>query len=266
MNRKCVSAGLSILVVLSAGCTEVLQALGQSRPKVKAVRPRITNLNFDGLDLAIDVDVSNPMPFAFPSPRLKYGLDLAGAEFLKTQEVAGAALPARGVGTISLPFSLNYSQLAQTYDRLKDAKEVDYTLHGGLLLSAMDQSFELPVSHSGTLPVLRPPTFSNVRVSDVSLRDATVTVEANIENPNAFDLGLAAVGYALQIGDMSVGNVVADTDRSIGPGESGSLKLTGKLSAADALLKLSRGGSLGVPALTPTGTIQTPFGPVDLQR
>ena len=267
MNRKYVFAALGIAVLLSAGCTGLLQALNVSRPTVKAVRPRITALSLDGIDMAFDVDISNPLPFAFPSPRLKYGLDIAGAEFIPAQQMQAASLPAKGVGTISLPVSLNYGQLVGAYNSLKDANEFDYRLHGALAMSAMGQSFELPLSRSGTLPVLRAPKFSNIKVdfSDVSIRSATVVVEADIENPNVFDLGLDGVGYALQLGNVSVGDLRAHTDRSIPPGEIGGLKLTGKLSAASALFKLIRGGDIGVPTLTPTGTIQTPFGPARLQ-
>jgi LEA14-like dessication related protein len=137
-----------------------------------------------------------------------------------------------------------------------------------LVLPVAGQSFEVPFAHDGQLPVLRPPKFSvlDVETSDVSLRGAKVAVKAEMENPNVFALGLRDLGYSLMIGGASVGALQATTADTIEPGATGSLTLSGELTAADALMKLVRGGGLGPAKLAATGAVQTPFGAVDLLR
>ena len=149
---------------------------------------------------------------------------------------------------------------------MKDAPQVPYSLEGALVLPVAGQSFELPFTHDGDFPVLRPPQLSvlDVETPEVSLRGARVAVTAEMKNPNIFALGLKNLGYALTIGGVSLGDITATTADSIEAGGTGRLTLAGNLTAGEALMKLVRGGELGVPKLGATGVIETPFGSVDL--
>jgi LEA14-like dessication related protein len=270
MSAKRAMVGVVCLLLLLPGCVSSLtQLLGAiERPTVKAIRPRITGIGLQKINMAFDVDVENPYPIPLKSPRFKYGVDIQGAEFFNSEQAATVDVPAKGVGTVTLPISLEYTKLWTTYKKLADAKEVDYTLRGALMLAAAGQSYELPMSHSGKFPVLRPPKFANlsVKFSDVSMTGAKVSVEGDIQNPNIFSLGVQDLGYALKLGEVSVGDVTASTSRSIPAAESGKLKLTGQISAASALLKILGGQGLGTPRIAPTGTIETPYGTAKLQE
>ena len=268
MNRKQALLAIVAGALLLSGCTGLTDALSLlDRPTVQSVRPTISAIDLQGVGLGFDVDIANPYPFALQSPDFRYGLDIKGAEFIQGLHDVPVNIPAGGVGTLSLPVRLDYAKLIDTYQGLKDAKEVDYKLHGALLLSGMGKSYEVPLSHSGTFPVLHTPKFSNIKVdySDVSMTGAEVALQATVENPNAFVLGLADMGYALKLGEVEVGNLTASTLGDIASGGSGELKLNGKISAMGALMNLLRGGTPGLPTLAPTGTIQTPYGPVNLQ-
>lgn len=268
--RLVTAAGL----LLAAGCQgrlgETLKGLVGSveRPTVKAVRPRITGLDLDSVALAFDIDIDNPYGVPIKSPRFRYGVDIQGEPFLQEQQATGLDLPAKGVGTVTLPVRLTYASLWSAYRKLEGATEVPYRLHGAVAVSALGTSLELPVSKSGTFPVLKRPEFSNieVQIGEVSLRGAQVTVDADIRNPNAFALGLEKLGYALKLGEVGVGNLVASTDKSIGAGQSGRVRLTGEVSGTSALGKLLRGGSLGAPKLSPSGALQTPYGTASIRE
>ena len=202
------------------GISVVLLSLGQfgcaiGRPRVESVGARITNIDLQGVDLAFEVNVLNSYPLAIRAPRGKYAINIAGAEFVKSDDVPPVSLPAGGVGTISLPARLEYTQLWQAYQGLKGAPEVPYTLEGALVFPVAGQSFDLPFAHEGQFPVLRPPKLSILEVdtSDVSLSGARVAVTAEMENPNVFALGLQNLGYALTIGGVSVGAIRATTAR-----------------------------------------------------
>ncbi len=83
-----------------------------------------------------------------------------------------------------------------------------------------------------------------------------------MKNPNAFALGIENLGYVLKLGDIELGNLAATTGSTLEAGGTGRLSLSGKTSAASALLNLIKGGGPGMAKILPTGSIQTPYGPV----
>lgn len=259
----------SITVIVLAGSLLGCASLPMvGTPKVRSVSPRITGLDFEGVNLVFDVDVDNPYPVAIRVPGFKYGVDVEGSRFFDSETTSRINLPAIGVGTVSLPARISYIDLLNTYESLSGKAEADYTLRGTMILPILGQSLELPISHSGTFPILRPPTFSDVNVGlgKVSLFKTTISVDAMMRNPNAFPLGVEALGYVLKLGGTELGGLTATTGGSLKAGGSGRLSLKGEISAANALFSLLRTGSVGAASILPTGSIETPYGPVKLQR
>jgi hypothetical protein len=170
------------------------------------------------------------------------------------------------VGTVTLPVRLSYTDLFRTYQNLADAAEANYTLHGSIILPLLGRSFELPVSHRGTFPVLRPPTFSdiNVDLAQVSFLKTKINVDTAMKNPNVFALGIEDLGYMLKLGDVEIGGLTATAANTLDAGETGRLFLTGELSAASAIVNMIKGGNIGGAQIFPSGSIQTPYGPVKM--
>ena len=108
-----------LLAVLIAGCAslDVLR-----RPDVRAVRPRITGVDFRAVDLAFDVDVNNPYPVPIKSPEFRYGLDIEGVEFLEATGSSRIDLPALSIGTVTVPVRLPYANLWRTLKNLGGAR------------------------------------------------------------------------------------------------------------------------------------------------
>ena len=256
---------LAALVAVVPGCAALTEVIG--KPKLRAVRLKITGIDLQGVGLSFDVDVENPYFVPIRAPLVRYGLDIAGAEFLRSEAPLKVDLPADNIGTLTVPVHLSYSKLWSAYRSLKGAREVDYTLRGALGLRVLGQSFDLPLSHSGKFPVLRVPRFSDVRfhLSDVSLRKAKITVDALVTNPNVFEIGIDGLGYVLKVGDVQLGGLSAATAGTIGSDQSGRLTLTGEVSAVGALLQLLKGGRAGKASLVPSGSIKTPYGAARLQ-
>ncbi|MBI5116152.1 LEA type 2 family protein [Candidatus Poribacteria bacterium] len=247
------------------GCSTLPVTL---RPTVQAVRPRVTAIDFHGVNMAFDVDIRNPLPVVLPSPRVRYGIEIQGSDFVSSEMAAAAELPARGVGTVSFPVRLSYHDLWRTYKSLGNASEVSYTLHGAFVLAALGQSFEVPVSHSGSVPILQPPllTALKVRLADVSLSKATVIVDSEIKNPNVFPLGIGSLRYTLDLGDVRIGDLSASSPGPVRAGQTQQFNLSGEVSASNGLIKLLMSGVTGKPEIAASGSIQTPYGPVRLSK
>ncbi len=262
MPRNIIWPVLIGLLALSPGCASF------SRPQVRDVRVRVKAIDLQGVSLVCDVDVFNPYPVALATPEFQYGMDIAEAELFASRESAKIDLPARSVGTVNLPFRVEYLKLWQMHQNLAEAAEVNYRLHGKLLVSAMQQSFELPVEHRGAFPVLRLPTFSapNVKVGEVSVKKAGVTIDTEVSNPNVFGLGLKDIVFAVSIGDVRVGELQASLQKSLEAKGKGKLSISGEITAQKALLQLLGGKSLGKPAIECLGALDTPYGNVPLKK
>ncbi|MFW6162019.1 MAG: LEA type 2 family protein [Planctomycetota bacterium] len=266
MATRLTILAVAALGALSAGCGPLLEVVG--RPRVTAVHPRIAGISLRHVDLAFDVDVKNPYPVPLHAPLFRYGLEIEGRDFLHGEKSVYLDLPARGVGTVSLPTTISYGELWRTYRRLRRAREFSYRLHGVLLVSALGDTVELPVAKAGTVPVMRAPRLRGLEVdySPVTWAGAGVALRADLYNPNTFPIGLRDLRYRLTLGDVTVGALNATTGGSIEPEQTGVLSLTGRLAAAGALMRLARGEKPGRPTLTLTGHIETPYSAVDLDE
>jgi len=249
------------LAVFAAGCSSM-------RPRVESVSAKIVGIDLRGVVLAFDVGVTNPMPLPIKGPSGSYAIDIAGGEFVGSDEVPPLDLPAAGTGTVTLPARVEYKRLWRTYKSLGDAAETAYALRGTLRCPVAGQSFELPFAHEGMLPILRAPKFSvrDVRTSDVSIRSAKLEVVAEIRNPNVFEIGVRQLGYKLKLGDTDVGEATVTTVDTIASGGSGEITLTCEVRAAGVLLELARGTSVSAVRLAATGQLGTPYGTIDMEN
>lgn len=266
MKRIAGVAAIALLVASTSGCGWLLGVVG--KPRVVDVRPEIRGIDVDGVKLAFEVDIENPYPFALRAPIFRYGLDIEDAPFLQGEEMVHLDVPPRGIGTARVPTRIDYVDLWRTARTLRRAKEFSYRLHGDLVLAGTGGQWSLPVAKSGKVPIFRPPRFSLPKLSyeRASLRGASVILKTDVTNPNLFPIGLHDLRYELTLGNVAVGGIRATTGGSIEPDATGSLTLTGQISATRALLSIARGASPGKPRLVLTGSIETPYGTVDLTK
>jgi LEA14-like dessication related protein len=261
MSRTSALGLLGAAITCSAGCATI-----GIRPEIEDVRARITALDIQGVDLAVDVDVRNPYPVALKTPQFNYGVDINQTPLFDSATETSVDLPASKVGTATLPLRIRYTDLWKLAASLRESREIGYRVRGAFVVKALGQSYELPLSHEGTFPVLRLPTFSvkSVDVEDLSLSSARVVTEVELQNPNGFDIDARNLGYTMRIGDIEVGRVTASTAGTV-PGEGrGRLRLSGEVTVRSALLQLAKGVSVGQVGLAATGALGTPYGAVRL--
>jgi LEA14-like dessication related protein len=251
------------MIAVFCGCA----TLGINEPEIRGVHPRITGIDFFGVNMAFDLDVYNPNFFAIRAPRLQYAFNVEGSKLFGAETTSSISLPQNGVGMVTFPVRVSYLDLIRTYQTLSKLPEAHYSLDGGLVFPAGIRKVMLPFSYQGTFPILRPPTFSDVKVNiaEVSPGGAKLRISALAKNPNVFPLGIENLGYALKLGDVRIADLVASSDETLKAGQAAPLSFTAEMSAASALLDLMRGSGAGGAALLPSGSVQTPYGPVQLQ-
>ncbi len=255
---------LAVALLVLAGCSAAQVASIIQPPRVTGLSPRIAGIDFTGVNLEFDAQVENPLPVPIKTPSFRYEIEIAGRKLAVGRHESGLDLPSSGTGAATLPVRLSFADIFAIASSLSDKQEVDYRLGGSFLVSALGQSWELPLSHSGKLPVLRPPTFSSVRVGkpEFSMGNARFTVNADIGNPNVFPLGIDGMGYEVVIGDIPLGGIRASTGSRIDANGKGGLELTGEVSLIGALFQALSGGQIGEARIRPAGAIETPWGRV----
>jgi LEA14-like dessication related protein len=266
MKIRRVICGLAIFVgLIGTGCEYLPAGL---QPEILGVTPRITGIDLGGVNLAFDMDVRNPYPMPIRAPRFKYNLAVEGMPLASEQVVEGLDLPAGRVGVASLPVRVGYQDLFRVMNNLRNANQAGYELDGAFLLAAAGRDFELPFAHGGTLPILQPPKFSaiNFKTPQVTASGARIALDANVMNPNVFAVGFRNLGYSLQIGDIPVGDLVISTLDQLQAGESGQMSFGGQVTTWDAIKGVSSSARLGAVRLLPRGSIDTPYGPVQLHQ
>lgn len=251
------------LTLLASGCAYLPQS---ALPQIRDVRPRIAGLDFQGVDLAFDMDVSNPYPVPIKSPRFRYGLAVEETPLFAQKEAQGLDLAASKVSTAVLPVRLTFVDLWKSISKLSGANQAAYKLDGAFLLAAAGKDFELPFSHAGNFPIFQAPKFSvvNFKPSEVSLTKAKFGVDADVANPNVFGIGMGDLGYELRIGEIKLGGLSVSNLKDLGAGKTGRMSLTGETSALDAMRGLISGGNLGSVKIQPIGALQSPYGPIKL--
>lgn len=251
-----------LALVATVGCN----GLAVNTPTIEAIRPRIVGLDFEAVDLEFDVDVRNPYSIPIKTPRFRYGMDVEGSNLFEGQEhPSGIDLPADGLGTATLPVRLTYMEVVKVFQSLMNTNEAGYRLHGAFLLEAMGKTHELPMEKEGRFPVLKVPRFTVGEVEkDASLTEVRLSIDAEVENPNVFPVGIGDLGYGIDFGTIRAANLTARTEGQIPAEGKGTVRLEGKVSGLDAVRQLLGGGELGDARLLPTGSIATPYGDVRL--
>jgi len=143
-------------------CADVLKVLNQAtvqKPAVKITNTQLAALSFDRADLLFDIEIDNPNSVGVSLAGFDYDLLLNEQSFLKGDQQKQMEIKARDKATIQFPLTLDFMDLYNTYQRLKEEEDVGYTLKTGF-------SFDLPVlgvvripvSTSGRVPMIKIPS------------------------------------------------------------------------------------------------------------
>jgi len=149
---------------------------------------------------------------------------------------------------LRLPIRLLYSDLLRDYPHLRRSAKVPYRLHAAVKLSTLGSDLRIPFSHKGETPIFQPPTITVAKVylADVSLSRARLIVDAEIENPNVFELGVESLAYELELGEILIEVHGAPSGgTTIGAGRSERATLSGAITPSQGLIMLLMNGHLG---------------------
>jgi LEA14-like dessication related protein len=240
MIRKLLLFMASIQCLFLLGCStlqQVGQALEGQKPTAQVKGVRLTGLDFDGLDLAFDVNVENPNPVGISLAGLDYDLKLLGSRFLQGDQPMGLKVAAKGSSQVEVPMRLGFQKLMSTYQQLKTARQAGYELDLGMGFDVpVLGRVRVPVSYKGEIPVPKMPDvkLKSLDVQQLSMSGAKLLLQLQVDNPNDFSLLLDKLNYNLKLNGFDVGGGLLEKSVNINQGGQGVIGLPVSLDFAQA--------------------------------
>jgi len=187
------------------GCASVQEFIKKNvqLPKVKFSGAKISGLSFEAVDLLFDLEITNPNPAGIHLSELDYDFLLNDNSFLKGKQEHGLEIKARSTNIVQIPLSLNFVDVYNTFDGLKNQDSTTYEISAGLSFNIQFSGIpqRIPIRKRGTLPLLKPPKISvaSLKLNNLSLLGADLSLNVKLINPNAFEFIVNDMDYNLEI-------------------------------------------------------------------
>ena len=212
---------LALLLVFS-GCAGLEYLLSPpERPTAEILSVDLTGLSFDYAEATAVVEVRNSNDVALDMDSLTYSMSIGDFVPVSGNAVTGDSglrIPAEGSVDVEVPMRVTYEDLFSSVSGIADRSETEYT---ATVVPAVSVPLlgvvELPLEHTGTIPVLRLPelSFDGIELRSVGLSSAKLGIGMRIDNPNDAALIPRSLPYEFAIdgrtilsGDLDVDAVV----------------------------------------------------------
>jgi LEA14-like dessication related protein len=210
---------------LAALSLAALTACAGSRPppppvNVPVLSPRVTlraadvvGTRFEGVEVALKLDVENPNPFALPVVRVNYSVTVEGVAAFAGLAPVNAAVASQGTYPVTLQLFLPYGKIPTIAERMASGQPLAYGVSGTVGVQTPAGVMDLPIAWTGTMPLPRPAEFAfeGVEVEALSALTLSFDVKLRITNPNSYALPPGVLGHHLAV----AGTPVASGDRKL---------------------------------------------------
>lgn len=200
---KGISIILTSLFLIVSGCS-TLQDLANNvqKPELSVTDMRVSDFNFDEIELTYDITVDNPNALSVQLSSYNYDFKLNEETFIEGQQDKGMKIEASGQSTFEVPVTLNFKKVYEGIRTLSNSDQAAYEF-------LSEVSFDLPVmgittipvSKKGSIPMINRPNIriENLEVQNLSLTRADLVLNMAFDNPNAFGIRINNFDYGLTI-------------------------------------------------------------------
>jgi LEA14-like dessication related protein len=197
---------LFALFAIYVSCSTVKNLANIQEPKVSVDKVRFTGLSFEDVDLAFDVKIDNPNQLSATLAGFDYDLKINDASFLQGQQTSDMTIAATSASNLEVPLTLNFKDLYNTFNSLKNQDSSAYKMDLGLTFNLpILGKTRIPVSKQGYLPMVKLPSLkvSSLKIKKMGLTSADLELNLEIDNPNAFNLIADNLNYNFAVNDQS---------------------------------------------------------------
>lgn len=210
---------LILVTTLLSACSTLYSLFGRvniKEPQVEFIDAKLTGLSFDAVDFMFNLKVQNPNPLGVKLAGFDYDFLINGASFLKGKQEKEIEIKAKGENTIELPLSLDFIDLYNAFQNLRNQEESRYQLNCVFSFNLPVLGVvKVPVSKKGEFPLLKRPEINldALRIKSLNLSGAELQLGIKLNNPNTFSMTLNHFQYNLEINEQSW--ISGDTKKNI---------------------------------------------------
>lgn len=202
---------LLLLLPLLASCSLLQQAVSSAfeRPSLAFRDVKLDHIDFNGADVNLLFDVTNPNSSGIDLDAASYALAIEGHPVATGAPPKGLQVPGKGTSTVTLPAHVVWNQLAPALEAVLSKKTLAYKASGSLGVNSPIGLINLPLEHEG---VVEPPHLPGIdlqapRIVSLHLTGARLALPLKLTNTNAFPLPLGALDGIVEIEGARVGTV-----------------------------------------------------------
>lgn len=241
-NRKLPRHGFIgfIMVWALSGCASIGDSITPVAPQISVVGTQLTGINLQEIQVTLTLLVKNPNGFALNNMGVSLAVD-ANQQPLFTLENRQLlqSIPAKGQSEVSVPLVFPMASLIQLVPGLLHENQLEYGVSGHVYVPMpLLGQLKIPVKTQGVLPIPQVPKLAikHIAIESLSFNNLSLSVQLDVENPNAFGLQSMTGQYDMFVNQASAGSVKVTTGR-IAAGDSGRVMLS--LSVSPVLIGLS---------------------------
>lgn len=214
MQRRDVlrSMGLVAVAVPASGCATLMNLIRQvlQEPTVEITKMTLREVSLASITARFAAKITNPNPFGFSLAGLDYALSIAGARFASGTAPGGVKLKPEGSASTTFDVSFDLGKTASAILDLLSKKVVDYTVdttfHFQAPKPAPQQTFAIPTTYSGSMPM---PAIPQIEIRNFDVRNITTSgvqfrVSSAVKNTNDFPIPIDKLGFDVKLGGRRV--------------------------------------------------------------
>lgn len=251
MSRKRLISGLILCMALVfAGCAALEQSGLWKKPGLKFNEARIAALDFEGITLDLDLNISNPNAYGIAYSAMEYKLNLQNTDFLSGTLEQSGNIEAGQTQKVTLPIAFLFADMLELVKN-SNGDTIAYGLDAAMLFDIpLVGEVKLPVKTKGTFPIPKAPgiSLSAFNIEKLSMTGARVKLKLDMENPNTFGLVLGGFDYVLGLNGKNILSGKNFQKQTLGAKGKGSVEIPVELSFLEGGMAvyniLSSGGDL----------------------
>jgi LEA14-like dessication related protein len=226
--KKIIPLLLIVLVLIS--CSSLQDVLKD--PEISFDTFKISKINFDTIDVLFTYKVDNPNLFGITLPRFDYNLLIEESNFVSGTSSESMRIEQQGSSFVDLPVTLSYADLFKAISILLNQNEAAYTIGTNFYLDIpVIGEQEIPVSHSGKIPILKLPEISLREIKTISSNPLSPELELSVDitNNNMFTIDPNAFDFEVLFNNRRITESSQNNIASMQPGKSSNVKIPIKL-------------------------------------
>jgi LEA14-like dessication related protein len=256
------------IVGVLAGCSLIQQVATSSfqRPSLSFKEARLPRIDFQGAQLDLVFQVTNPNSVGLNLASTKYALQVEGHDVVSGAPANGLQIPGGGTAEVTFPAAIAWNEIAPAIETLFAKDQVKYRASGELGVNSPVGLVSLPLQHEGTFASPKMPDLSlgSPQIQSISLTSARLSLPLQIGNANSFPLPLGGLVGNVQIAGANVGQIALKQQAPVAAGKQTTLNIpldVSFLSAGQAAAEAIRSGvaEMKIDATLNAGGVSLPL-------